>query len=1037
MTQSAYKIYNASAGSGKTFTLVKEYLKILLASENQQNFRQILAITFTNKAVNEMKQRILNSLAEISQPIAGNGSSEMAEILTVELNLDMPTLQNRAQLQLQKILHNYAYFDVSTIDKFTHRVIRTFAKDLKIAQNFEVVLDTSLLLEEAVQNLLARAGDDPVLTETLVNFALEKTDEDRHWDLGFDLEKAGSMIFDENHMSHFKSLLLKRIPEFEKLQKSLRNEIAKHEQLAITKARETLDLLSEYDLGPDDFPNKTLPNHFQRIIDLEWDSGILYGNKLEENLNDGKLLKSGLELPDEDLPELVLDRYLDLKQIVSRGLYLKNAYRNLLPLTLLSRISSEIRLLEQERNLLPISSFNKIISDTIAGQPAPFIYERLGERYRHYFIDEFQDTSELQWQNLIPLISNALESVDEDGKTGSLMLVGDIKQAIYRWRGGKPEQMLHLISGRESPFAVEPEVLTLKTNYRSSETIVWFNNSFFRTASKFLDNETHRRLFAVDSQQQSRLTRAGYVQIDFLDSQEEEQDQLHLEKVKIAIKRSLDQGYSYSDICVLTRKKEEGVQISKGLLEAGIPLVSSDTLLIKSSREVRFLINLLRLTAYPEDRDTQFAVLEYLIPKDEAFHDNMTTALNDINQWLLDQWNFSTNRLRYQSLYDGLEESVRIFKLSGKSDAFIAYLLDESLLLEQRNQSGIQAFLDYWDQNSDKISLSTPEDVDAVRIMTIHKAKGLEFPVVIYPFANSRIHDARDPKLWMDVNPEDFQGFSELLFSKKKEMMLYSAEASEKYSEDQHKLELDAFNILYVALTRAIDALFIISVEDLDSKGNHKTSLYSGLFIEFLTEIGKWTPGQDSYSFGTLPASNGKKELRSARETLDFLFTRKDETISRMIVRSGIEWDNERARAQERGTVFHHIMSKIRSEEDLERAVEESAKAGMISQHERIQITDSIRSLVNHHLLSNYFKPGLDIRNEEDIITKNGLFLRPDRLVINQGLITVIDYKTGMPSQAHKEQIELYSGALREMGYQVENKILVYINEDINVEIIK
>ncbi|MGI9547074.1 MAG: UvrD-helicase domain-containing protein [Flavobacteriaceae bacterium] len=1036
MRESAFKIYNASAGSGKTFTLVKEYLKIILAFERKQDFHQILAVTFTNKAVNEMKQRILDSLTQMQAMDLSGEVPEMALALSDELGYDLGTLQIRSGELLNRILHNYAFFDVSTIDKFTHRVIRSFAKELKISQNFEVVLDTDTLLNEAVDNLLAKSGDDPVLTRAIIDFALEKTEADKHWDVNADLFKVGKMLFRENDRQHIKKQSVKSVKDFMALQKQLRSEISQLEKSAARAAEGVLRLIGESGLSETDFPRKTLPNHFRKIRDLELDFDKLYNNKLYDNLEKGNILKSGQSLPNKSFPEEILAEYSKIKSLLSRWALLKNAYQNLVPLTVLNAIYQELKTIETDRELLPISSFNVLISNIIANQPAPFIYERLGEKYRHYFIDEFQDTSRMQWENLLPLVANSLESLDANDNPGTLLIVGDVKQAIYRWRGGQPEQFLNLISLKNNPFVIDPSVHSLDTNYRSREQIVQFNNAFFKTSSSLVANTSFERLFSEETHQKSNAKKGGLVQLEFIDCEDDLLEDAYLNRIKEAIEVAMSHGYSYRDISILTRKRKHGVLISQGLIGNEIPVVSSETLLLKSSSKVMFLIHLLKIAQQPDDLETQYFLLGYLVPKDQAYHGFVSDALKDLDSWMLEKWGFSMQEFKLQSVYDGLERAISQFGLVKSSDAFVTFLMDEVLLVEQRGDSSIAAFLEHWDNNQEKLSVTAPENTDAVRIMTIHKAKGLEFPIVIFPYANSNIYEEIDPKIWLQIPAEDYHGFPELLLSKKKQMLHYNEQANQLYTEDHQKLELDAFNLLYVALTRAIDALFILSRKDLDSSGLHKTNFFSGVFIEYLKESGIWSDRELVYSFGALDQKLSENEIAIHQEIVPYINSTKNTTAPNIVIRRDALWDELSSDPRTRGTLIHHLMGLIEKEADIEPALNRLKSNGFINADNMSEYCDLALKIIQLPELAPYFKENLIVKNEQEIITENGLILRPDRLVFEDEQVAILDYKTGARSADHREQLLSYRSALEKMGYIHPDCLIVYLNDTIEVEYI-
>ncbi len=1035
MAGSRFKIYNASAGSGKTFTLVKEYLKIVLASEQSPGFGQVLAVTFTNKAVNEMKERILSNLFEMSNIKDGAIPGDMAQTLQKELGMDWSALQRRSDQVLKRILHNYAYFDVSTIDKFTHRVIRSFAKDLKLSQSFEVVLDTDILLEEAIDNLLSKSGEDIELTSVLVDFALDKTDEDKHWNIAGDLQKIGRMLFSENDLPHLKNIEDKHIQDFTALKQSIIKKVSSIETKAMEKSGKALGLITDSGKKEEDFPRKTLPVHFKKIMEGNFDASSLYANTLEKQLREGKIVKLNVSPIPAQTVEAILNLYLEIRQMLFHRAFLINILQNLVPLTVLQSIQSELKAIEGQKELLPISSFNTLISDIIADQPAPFIYERLGEKYRHYFIDEFQDTSEMQWRNLIPLVGNALESLDTNGEPGSLLIVGDAKQAIYRWRGGRPEQFLSLIGGIQNPFSIKPSLHTLTRNFRSAEQIINFNNEFFKVTSSLVQSSAYQQLFSKETHQEINARTGGLVQIEFIDCDKESRDPAYLERILKAIQAALEKGYLYQDMCILIRKKKHGVLVSQGLINAGIPIVSSETLLLKSSPEVIFLIGLLQYMDQPDDQESRYLIADYLIPKDTNYHGNISKALANLDQWLLENWEFDIQRLNYLSIYDGLEEAITQFGLVGHSNSFVTYLMDEVLLVEQMQVPGIKAFLDHWEKKKEKLSITAPENINAIKIMTIHKSKGLEFPIVIYPYANSNIYEEQDPKLWFAVDSMDYGGFNEVLLSKKKQLQQYGAAPEELYTEDHQKLEFDAFNVLYVALTRAIDGLFILSERDINSKGEHKKNLYSAVFRYFLMETGRWADNQMLYSFGNL-GQRQKDQDTLLQEIIPYMNSIKEAIAPKMVIKSAL-WDETDTDPRERGTLIHYIMSLIEYEEDIEASLLDLEKTGTIKAEEIEEFRELLFRLVQHPELKPLFQEGVMVMNEREIITENGLILRPDRLTFQDRRVTIVDYKTGARSAEHREQLLSYGKALKKMGYELSQSIIVYINDTINIEYIQ
>ena len=1031
MSSNSFTIYNASAGSGKTYALSKVYLKIILASP--QNFRKILAITFTNKAVNEMKHRILNSLYEFSVTTSIEEASPLFKDLIKETHFTFEDLPSLGKLRLKQILHNYAFFDISTIDKFTHRLIRTFAKDLKIPQNFEVVLDVDLLLQEAVERVIGKAGEDPEFTKVLLDFALEKIEDDRSWDIGFDLLKIGKLIFDENNEEHLKHLKDLELVDFLKLQSHLKTQIKILEKKTIELASSSLDIIIYHGVEFKDFPRETLPNHFIKIKDGNFNPVSLYNNKLEENLIEGKILKTTIKNPPTELAPKLLQYYQNIKQLIyKRGLF-SNINRNIVPFALLNAIQKELKIIQEEKDQLSISEFNTLIAKEIKDQPAPFIYERLGEKYRHYFIDEFQDTSQMQWENLIPLIGNAMEGEDELGNTGSLFLVGDPKQAIYRWRGGKAEQFLELATHQNHPFTIQSELVTLPKNYRSYAEIINFNNSFFQSISPFLENTLYQEFFQIGNQQEVNQKDGGYVNLTLL---EEENDEQYALETLAAINKCLAQGYTYSDICIIIRKKKHGSVLANFLMQNEIPVVSPDSLLLNGSPKAIFLVQLIRYMVQPTELEIQYEILNFLSEQKEDRHAYIFENLNHLDTHLLAEYGFDSAKLRQASVFDGLAYAIKIFDLIPNSDAHLSAFMDLVFDVEQKFGSDMQSFLDYWDKKGKSSSISTSENLDSVQIMTIHKSKGLEFPVVIFPYANSNVFEEIDPKLWLPVDKEEFLGFSEVLINKKQEVKEYGELESQLYDLDHQKLQLDAFNLLYVVLTRAVNVLFIISSNNLDRKGDHNPNYYSGLFIHFLKSKGLYELDQLEYEFGELICVDQKKSPSIIQKNIPYIYTNKDRPDFKILALAGILWDEGLDVAVHQGNVIHTILGAIYTTADLGRALQMAIQKGFIKDQEKQEIKTIVKRVLYHQDLNHFYETGYEVLNERDLLMANGTIQRPDRVVLKDNHATIIDYKTGERNAKYHNQLNTYAESFSNMGYIIDHKIIVYINTEIQLEYI-
>tara|TARA_Y100001933_G_scaffold202144_1_gene203898 strand:- start:4903 stop:8028 length:3126 start_codon:yes stop_codon:yes gene_type:complete len=1033
---SNFKIYSASAGSGKTYALAKAYLKLLLANDSAVKFRQILAITFTNKAVDEMKTRILDNLYAFGQNPVPKKQESLFLSLCDELSLTEEQLRKKSRLILKRILHNYSFFEISTIDKFNHKIIKTFARDLHLSQNFEVELNLDLLLEEAVGRLLERAGNDEKLTEVLIAFSLEKIDDDKSWDIAYDLKQIGELLFQENHTEHVEPLREKAIEDFQDIQKRIASESKAIEQKARQLAQNVLDEIQRQGFDFVDFPRQTLPNHFKKMVDGEFSPNKIYTSKtLEPNLIEGKLLKANDKRDVTSLAITILEQYLELKRLVYRRSYLQNIYGNIVPMTVLNEIAKEIKNIELDRDIIPISSLNAILSKEIKNQPVPFIYERMGEKYRHYFIDEFQDTSKMQWENLVPLIGNALESEDEKQERGSLFLVGDVKQAIYRWRGGRAEQFLNLLNGKSHPFVVDPSIHSLDTNWRSYDEIVNFNNSFFTTVAPVLGNEDYQNLFLNDSHQKTNNNPGGYIHLSFLDKDVEDKDEVYCNKTLKSIQHIISENHSYSDICVLVRDNKKGMLLADFLAQQNIPIISSDALLLSKNEKVIFLISILRIFENPKDREAAYHILMYLSPDKNGKHDFISKNLENIESFLASAYNYHIDELKGEPVLSILETAIVQFKLYQGSVAHISFLMDEVLDLEKREGPSVYAFLNYWEVKKDSLSIAAPDGVDAVKIMTIHKAKGLEFPFVIFPFANAVLDDKRKKKKsWVTSSKnEEALGLDEFLINTKSEMMEYNEIAHQKYVEEEQKTLLDSMNVLYVALTRPVKGLYIISEKGKKEIASIEgASSYSELFQLYVQQ--KNIPEIESgvHIIGAFPSKEKSDTPSEPNENHITYVTRPTEdsgfTIS---TKSGRLWDDERMEAIEMGNLIHFALSQIKTAGDVDAVLERLEIEGHFPKEAASDIKSKIMAVVNHPKLKDLFVDSLLILNEQEILTTEGHSLRPDRIVISGNEATIIDYKTGKPSPKHKEQIADYADILKAMDYTIKQSIIVYIDHEI------
>ncbi|NRA92245.1 MAG: UvrD-helicase domain-containing protein [Psychroserpens sp.] len=1047
---SSFTIYNASAGSGKTHTLVKEYLKVLFRSSSLLSFRSVLALTFTNKAVGEMKERVIESLKSFANPDILEQSNSMFDALCLELDMSPKTLHDRSKQLLQVLIHNYAAFDISTIDKFNHKIIRTFAHDLKLPVNFEVELDAISVLGRAVDHLIELAGSDEELTKILVNFAIEKTSEDKSWDVSVDLNKISKLLVQENDLKFLDALKDKSLEDFDKLRTKLQKEHALLSSQICALAKSTLELITKNQLEYSDFSGSYLPKYFIKLS--KGDFNVEFGKAWQKNLLEGspvypkKTTEHISSLIERIRPQLS-EAFEESQKAYYQLMFLKNVLNNIVPLSVLSSIKHVLEQLKTEDEFLLISEFNSIIQKEISQQPIPFIYERIGEKFKHYFIDEFQDTSKMQWDNLVPLIANTISGEQVSGETGSAMLVGDAKQAIYRWRGGYADQFIDLYSKRAKPFYTEQSIVKLPRNYRSSKTIVDFNNALFHHIAEMdqvFSNPDHSDIYK-NAAQECAQSQSGYVELSFLDLNKEDDDYVfQCEAVHQKILTARNNNFDYKDICIIVRRKKEGVAISEFLKTQQIPILSSETLLLQNSPEVQFIINILTFITQPKNDEVKIEMLTYLgtfklqvNDLHALFEEYISLSLFKCFQKLKDfGFDFDINAFFQLPIYEGIESIVRGFKLNKTANAYLQFFLDEVFDFAQKHNSNVSTFLDYWDRKKESLSIASPQGANAVQILTIHRSKGLEFPVVIFPFAYQDLYHDLNPKVWFPVNPEYFNGFNHLYLNFNKNLEHYSDTGRDLYYSYRSTQELDGINLLYVVLTRAVEQLYVISKYELDKTGKEKPNLYSGIFINYLKTNDLWMPDKLNYSFGNQERNRDQASVQTnINYQKELISTAKEIHNLHIITNSGYLWDTHQEEAIEKGNLVHDIMAKIESINDVDFALNSFFLEGIINENQVSEMKPLIENIVNHPKLKAYFQPDLQIFNERDIISKSGRTIRPDRLILSTSNdLIILDYKTGKTSAKHEEQLYDYQVILEEMDYKISKKILVYLNQEIVVK---
>ena len=1050
MQQSTFQVYNASAGSGKTFTLVKSYLKLLLETEDMFRFQHILAVTFTNKAAAEMKTRVVESLRAFAEPEILQDKTDLFKAIENDFLIEGKDvgdviIHKRSKKIVNAILQNYSAFNINTIDSFTHRLIRSFAYDLGLSFNFDVEMDANSLLDEAVDQLISQIGEDKELTNILIDFSLQKTDDDKSWDISRELKEIAKILLNENDKIQLEKIQEKPIKDFV----DLKNQLLKEQKLLENQFKEIgeegLRIIDSLGLNFNDFYRSMLPNHFKNIAYNLDNAKFFSTNTLREKVTNQEFyakakspdIKSAIDGVATKLSSLYFESEKLYQQYILKGLLLSN----LIPLAVLSRINKTLNEIKEENNIRLNAEFNQLISKNLQEQPAPYIYERIGEKFKHYFIDEMQDTSLLQWQNIIPLIKNAL-SQEHTG----LLLVGDTKQSIYRWRGSEPEQFLKLIQQGDSkthnPFHIEKELLSLDTNYRSYTEVVNFNNSFFQYISAHFNKADYTDIYFKENHQKPTEKNGGYVEVSFIEKGlSMEEKNLEYGKKALEIIQNCRDNFQLNEICILTRYRKDGVSIANFLTENNIDIISSETLLLQNSEKVNFVINVLTYLQNNNDKEAKFNLLYFLYDylkigsdKHLFLKELIDLPIDEFFKNLIDfQVELDPKEITQLPLYESVEYIIRRFNFNKISDAYMQFFLDEVLKFSLKKSTDTRAFLEFWEDKKEKLSIVVPEEKNAVQIMTIHKSKGLEFPVVIFPY-DLDIYRDKNPKGWYQIeNPESFNNFETLLVNYNKSLEQVSGLGQQLYQSYRDEKELDNINLLYVTFTRAIEQLYILA-EYKNIKDSPNTS--SQFLIDFLDKKGEWSESKSTYNFGNKERISEKQEIN--KNTIQFnqlLSTSWQSHNISIVANSSLLWDNERGESIEYGNLVHELMAQIKTADDIEEVIEKHISLGNIAASEKEIIGDLIHKIAAHPSLKNYYQQNNMVYNEREIFTEMGEILIPDRLVIdNQNNATIIDYKTGKPEKKHHHQLNSYATAVSQLGFSVNKKILVYLEGEVTVQ---
>ncbi len=980
-----------------------------------------------------MKQRVIDALSNISnfEELPPTG-----QILCSELKITPEELRKRSKFLLSNILHNYSDFSIGTIDSFTHKIVKTFAYDLNLPVNFNLETDVEGFYEKVVSDLFAKLGEDGYLTRLLKSYSFNKAADNSSWDPEQQILDFVKLLQKEDAESYIEQLNKFNADELEDFRKEFYQFTSGYAGFLKAKANEALNFIKQCSLVDGDFwHGKNGPlNFFHKCFNNTVGQEDPSGSRLTEAISKNKWLKdnsnSGAQKINEHLTSIALQLINYITENYTHFILCELLTKQIYPLMLIKKLEEISRDKKIDEQVVFISEFNKKIFDLINNEPTPFIYERLGEKYHHYLLDEFQDTSGLQWQNILPLLDNALA-----GGWFNL-IVGDGKQSIYRWRNANVKQFANLpqvenlmnspiISERAESLKRNFRKEILNTNYRSVRTIVEFNNDLFDSLNKDLLNDS----FGVIYDKQAQLIKnenTGYVTIHTGKTPREEFDSLNCSIIKKNILDALAADYQYNDICIICRFNYQGSLIANYLVDQSIPVVSSDSLLLKNNLEVNTLVNFLNYLNNKEDTVSAASVVDYLFQSGQISNEQMNAAFKELasRNSLFEALRrcgvvISENDFLLSNLFDNCIDIIRAIGLNKTAPLYMRFFLDEVNEYLVTKNSNLSQFITWWQTRANKASVIIPDNTNAVRIMTIHGSKGLEFPVVIVPYCCWTQYKANDS--WVNINSEKVNLPVAVVSLTEK---IKSAGLEAELELEKQEQTLDNLNLMYVAFTRAIARLHIIAT----SAESNKQQLVNQWLEKYL--LNKYGASADNfYEIGSAKktAGNHKKNNLPPYDLMPIVFAADASVIK--IKSDYLQSISENEHAKKQGIVFHHVLSEIKQREDLPDALEQAFLEGLITSIEILPIKEKLIQVLEHPLLKGYYEPTTNTRLESELITREGEVFRPDKIVFTATETIIIDYKTG--KQNHKkyyDQMVRYENAIKSMGYDSVKKILVYID---------
>lgn len=1012
------EVCRASAGSGKTYKLTGDYILKLFQNGDKDGYKHILAVTFTNKATDEMKQRILEKLYSLSTTTE---KDEIYDNIFALENLQWMGPQSRdkyiresAGKILIEILNDYSQFNISTIDKFFQQTMRSFARELGHFSSYNVELDSDSVLSETLDLMMDSLSENKGLLDWMIRMSIESIERGEGWNPLPKLMELGGQLFKEALKLKQRELgvTIADKKEIEEYRAKMESIITSFEEENMKIGDQGCRLIGESGLSCDMFSGGSRSPFY---LFEKWSKGDIKSptatfQKLENNVEKWytKGAGAGVKNRIETLYSCGLnDLVSQAVTLYSEDYILYNSARmisrNLFTLGILGDIYEVLQKYCKEKNIVLLSETNDVLNKIIDGSDTPFIYEKMGVWLEHYLIDEFQDTSKLQWANILPLV---MESAD---KGHDNLIVGDVKQSIYRWRNSDWSLLNQKIFKDLSKYNIKDE--SLDKNWRSLKEIVIFNNDFFLSAGEKLEEryrehvgiETNSMIARIYSNFEQKVALksedSGHVKISFVSDEEDKKwRDVSLEHLIGDIKILIGNGWSFGDMAVLVRTNKEGTMVAERLLDAGYKIVSDESLIISSSQSVQKIVTALKFISTPDD---------------------------PLMKFVFDGVEISSSE---KTLYNICEDIARQLPPQDRLEgAFIQAFMDCVLDYTLTNGSDIEGFVKWWDETGRKRSISAPEGDDAIRIITIHKSKGLGFHVVFVPFFKEELYDARvedDGKiLWCTPKVPPFDEMK-ILPVASSSAMLDTIFASE-YQEEILYSYIDKINVAYVAFTRAKSELLVYGkLPDFKQDGSYTKSSMSDILYSYCGNRNEYEKGEwvvkNSQTIGGCSAVDGADSVFVSEPIGERL---------KLSLSSGDFFSMESKRG--RGVVLHDILSKVATASDLERAVDEALSEGLIAVEERDEVLSDLTQRISSVADRHWYDGTYDFKNEIEIILPGGEFRRPDRIMVSGEKAIVVDYKFGqIKKSSYIKQVQNYMTYLSQMGYTDTKGYIWYLEDN-------